>query len=104
MAITREYTNLHRNLDIILTDSQPTQFHSALQTEKPFPRSVKQLKDDLQTLDDEYNKLSEHIAKGEQEEFSNKPLGYIHRSKYHVPKIIIWSGYETENLKLVFVS
>lgn len=73
MANTIEYT-IRKPLDA----PKRTQSHSALQTAKPPARSVAQLKEDLKVLDDEYNKLSEHVAKGEQEEFSKTPLGYIH--------------------------
>ena len=95
ICITRVLTVAHiyfkKSVLILVRNSlhgpKPTRSHSALHTAKPPPRSVEQLKEDLKTLDDEYNKLSEHIAKGEQEEFSKKSLRYISQKDTRCPNL-----------------
>ena len=87
----RHHIYLKKSVLILVRNSlhgpKPTRSHSALHTAKPPPRSVEQLKEDLKTLDDEYNKLSEHIAKGEQEEFSKKSLRYISQKDTRCPNL-----------------
>lgn len=41
----------------------------------PMPRSVKALENDLAVLESKYNICSEHLAKGESEDFSPEWLG-----------------------------
>ncbi len=42
------------------------------------PRSIKALENDLATLDNEYNNLSDLMAKGEQDDFSPEFFGKTH--------------------------
>ena len=41
------------------------------------PRSIEALDQDLATLDNEYNTLSEHMAKGEQDDFNPEWFGNL---------------------------
>ncbi len=60
--------------------ADPFQTHppkTVIASAQPFPqtRSVKLLKLDLETLDGQYNSLSDHMAKGEQEDFNPASAG-----------------------------